>query len=63
MQTMINVFSHILKIENVRCLLMLFWCLLNYDVAFKIINRLKINNNNLKFNSNYLKIDVNLEKC
>ena len=31
-------------------LLVFSWCPLNYDVTLKIINRLKINNNNLKFN-------------
>jgi hypothetical protein len=29
-----------------------FWCPLNCDVAFKITNRLKVNNDNLKFNDN-----------
>ena len=34
-------------------LLVFFWCLLNYDVAFKITNGLKVNNNNFKFNDDF----------
>ena len=42
-------------------LLMFSWCLFNYDVTFKITNRLKINNKNLKFNDN-LKNYITIEK-
>ena len=33
--------------------LMFFGYFSNYDIAFKIINRLKVNNNNFKFNGNF----------
>jgi len=36
--------------------LVFFWCPPNCDVTFKIINRLKVNNDNFKFNS-ILKVD------
>jgi hypothetical protein len=39
--------------EMVGTLLMFFWYPHNYDVAFKIINRLKVNNDTLKFNDNF----------
>jgi uncharacterized protein YybS (DUF2232 family) len=39
--------------EMLVVILVFFWCFLNYDVAFKIINRLKVNNNNFKFNGNF----------
>jgi hypothetical protein len=29
------------------------WCSPNYDVVFKISNRLKVNNDNFKFNGNF----------
>ena len=39
---------------NIRCYSNVFFCCpLNYDVAFKIINKLKVNNDNLKFNSDF----------
>jgi hypothetical protein len=34
-------------------LLMFSWYFSNYDITFKIINRLKINNDNLIFNNNF----------
>ena len=34
-------------------LLIFFWCSLNYDVPFKITNKLKVNNYNFKFNNNF----------
>ena len=34
-------------------LLMFSWCSLNHDVAFKITNRLKVNNDNFKFNDDF----------
>ena len=33
--------------------LVFFWCFLKYNVTFKIINKLKVNNNHFKFNSNF----------
>jgi hypothetical protein len=35
------------------CSSSVFWCHPNYDVTFKITNKLIINNNNLKFNNNF----------
>jgi hypothetical protein len=36
-------------------LLVFFWYFLNYDVLFKITNRLKVNNYNFKLNDNFKK--------
>jgi glutathione peroxidase-family protein len=46
-------------------LLVFFWCPLNYDVAFKITNKLKVNNDNFKFNGdfkNYIAIEMILRE-
>jgi hypothetical protein len=43
-----------LKLRKMLCVLLVFlWYSPNYDVTFKITNRLKINNDNLKFNGNF----------
>ena len=42
-------------------LLVFFWYPYNCDVAFKITNRLKVNNDNLKFNSNF-KSHITIER-
>jgi hypothetical protein len=39
--------------EILIILLVFFWCFSHYDVIFKIINRLKVNNDNFKFNYNF----------
>jgi hypothetical protein len=41
------------KREMLGTLLVFFWCPPNCDMPFKIINRLKVNNNNIKFNSDF----------
>jgi hypothetical protein len=41
------------KKEMLVVLLVFFWCSPNYDVTFKITNRLKVNNDNFKFNCNF----------
>ena len=33
--------------------LVFFWCSYNYDMIFKVTNRLKVNNDNFKFNDNF----------
>ena len=44
------------------CVFLIFF---NYDVTFKIINKLKVNNDNFEFNSNfknYVTIEITLKK-
>ena len=46
-------------------LVVFFWCSPNNDVTFKIINSLKVNNDNFKFNrdfKSYVIIERTLEK-
>jgi hypothetical protein len=53
-----HVISHIYI--NGKCYVF-FWCLFNYDVTFKIMNRLKVNNDNYKFNCDF-KNHITIEK-
>ena len=47
----LNYFKHSRKMVGI--FLTFFWCCINCDMTLKIINRLKINNNNIKFNDNF----------
>jgi hypothetical protein len=39
--------------RKILVILLIFFDFFNYDVAFKIINKLKVNNNNFKFNGDF----------
>ena len=40
--------------KMLNIILVFFLCSLDYDVIFKIINKLKVNNNNSKFNDSII---------
>jgi hypothetical protein len=44
--------SH-LKKKMLVVIIIFSWYSLNYDVAFKLTNKLKVNNDNFKFNGNF----------
>jgi hypothetical protein len=45
--------DEIIKKKMIRILLVFFRYSSNYDVTFKITNKLKVNNDNFKFNSDF----------